>query len=88
MWKSLTAISIALILVNPTFGVAQEAPASQKSVPEQIVDAFNGVFGVHPEARAAHAKGVVLEGVFMPSASAASVERKRRTFKSTRSRFP
>ena len=75
MWKSLTAIPIALILVNPTFGVAQEAPASQKSVPEQIVDAFNGVFGVHPGARAVHAKGVVLEGVFMPSASAASVSK-------------
>ena len=74
MWKSLAAtITVAFALVNPTVGVAQDAPANQKSVPEQIVDAFNAVFGVHPGARATHAKGVVLEGKFTPSASATSV---------------
>src|SRR2546422_2066181 len=62
MWKSLAAVPLALSLVNPAFAVAQEAPASQKSVPEQIVDAFNGLFGVHPGARSNHAKGVILEG--------------------------
>ena len=51
---------MAFVLVDPTLGVAQDALVSQKSVPEQIVDAFNGVFGVHPGARATHAKGVVL----------------------------
>jgi catalase len=75
MWKSLAAVPLAVSLVTPTFAVAQEAPASQKSVPEQIVDAFNGVFGVHPGARANHAKGVILEGTFTPSASAASVSK-------------
>ncbi len=70
MWKCLTAIPIGLSLVDPTFGVAQEAPASQASVPEQIVNAFIAVFGVHPGARATHAKGVLLEGTFTPSASA------------------
>jgi catalase len=75
MWKSLAAVPLAISLVTPTFAVAQEAPASQKSVPEQIVDAFNGVFGVHPGARANHAKGVILEGMFTPSASAASVSK-------------
>src|SRR3989441_11292982 len=75
MWKLLTAVPLALSLVNPTFAVAQEAPASQKSVPEQIVDAFNGLFGVHPGARSNHAKGVVLEGTFTPTASAASVSK-------------
>src|SRR5688572_7219985 len=76
MWRSLTATAtLAVALVNPTFVVAQEAPVSQKSVPEQVVDAFNGVFGVHPGARATHAKGVVLEGTFTPSALATSVSK-------------
>jgi len=75
MWKSLAAAMFALFLVNPTFAVAQGAPAGQKSLPEQIVDAFNGVFGVHPGARSNHAKGVVVEGTFTPAASAASVSK-------------
>ncbi|TLY18675.1 MAG: catalase family peroxidase [Nitrospirae bacterium] len=75
MWNFLAAVPLAVSLVNPTFAVAQEAPPSQKSLPEQIVDAFNGVFGVHPGARANHAKGVILEGTFTPSASAASVSK-------------
>jgi len=75
MWKFLPAVPLALSLVTPTFAVAEEAPASQKSLPEQIVDAFNGVFGVHTGARANHAKGVILEGTFTPSASAASVSK-------------
>jgi catalase len=41
-----------------------------KSVPEQIVDAMNALFGKHPGFRSAHAKGVVCEGEFVPSASA------------------
>src|SRR2546422_5378181 len=75
MWTSLAAGLLALNLVIPTFAVAQEAPRSQKSVPEQLVDAFNAVFGVHPGARANHAKGVIVEGTFTPSASAASVSK-------------
>jgi len=76
MWKLLAATAtVAVALVTPTYIVGQEAPASQKSLPEQLVDAFNGVFGVHPGVRANHAKGVVLEGVFTPNASAASVSK-------------
>jgi len=76
MWKSLAATTtVAFALVNPTLGVAQDALVSQKSVPEQIVDAFNGVFGIHPGARATHAKGVLLKGTFTPSASAMSVSK-------------
>jgi hypothetical protein len=41
MWKSLAATAtLAVALVNPTLGIAQEEPASKKSVPEQVVDAF------------------------------------------------
>lgn len=53
MWKSLAATAtVAFALVDPNLRVAQDALVSQKSVPEQIVDVFNGVFGVHPGARA------------------------------------
>ena len=41
--------------------------------PVEFVDIFNKVFGQHPGARANHAKGTVLQGVFEPSASASSV---------------
>lgn len=75
MWKSLATVLFALFLVNPTFSLAQEAPPSQKSLPEQIVDAFNAVYGAHPGARANHAKGVIVEGTFTPSASAGSVSK-------------
>ena len=40
MWKTFAATAaIAFVLVNSILGVAQDAPVSQKSVPEQIVDA-------------------------------------------------
>jgi len=75
MWKSLTAILLALSLVSLTGALAQEGSITQKSLPEQIVDALNGIFGSHPGARATHAKGVVLEGVFTPAASARHVSK-------------
>lgn len=45
------------------------------ATPEQLVDALNGVFGKQQGARAVHAKGVVLEGVFTPSNSASSLSK-------------
>ena len=75
MRKSLAAIPLVFFLAFPVVAVAQEAPASETSLSEQTVDAMNGVFGVHPGARAAHAKGIVLEGTFTPSASAAQVSK-------------
>ncbi|HXT67453.1 MAG TPA: catalase, partial [Nitrospiraceae bacterium] len=75
MWKSLAVMPIVFSLAIPAVAVAQEAPASEKSQSEQTVDALNGVFGVHPGARAAHAKGIVLEGTFTPSASAAAMSK-------------
>ena len=73
MWKSLAAMPLVVFLAIPA--VAQEAPGGEKSQSEQTVDALNGVFGVHPGARAAHAKGIVLEGTFTPSASAAAMSK-------------
>jgi catalase len=36
---------------------------------------LNGVFGKHPCARAVHAKGIMLEGTFTPSAFASSLSK-------------
>jgi catalase len=71
----LATATLAVALVTPPYAAAQEAPTPEKSLAEQIVDAFNGVFGVHPGARATHAKGVVLGGTFTPTASATSVSK-------------
>lgn len=68
----LLALPLAFSLITST--MAEEAPA-QQSTPTQLVDAINGVFGQHAGARAIHAKGVVLEGQFTPSASAASISK-------------
>jgi len=76
MWKSLaTVVTAAVSLMTPTFAVAQTVPAAQKPVAEQVVDAFTSVYGAHPGARVNHAKGVIVEGTFTPSASAASVSK-------------
>jgi catalase len=75
MRKSLAAVALFVFLANPAFVAAQQAPTGQKSLPEQIVDAFNAVYGAHPGARANHAKGVIVEGTFTPNASAASVSK-------------
>ncbi len=54
----------------------QTTGSEQHSTPGQLVDAFNAVFGEQrPSVRANHAKGVDLEGVFRPSASASSVSK-------------
>ena len=42
---------------------------------EQLVDALQALFGVHPGYRAVHAKGIVCEGTFNPAPTAASVSR-------------
>jgi catalase len=42
---------------------------------EQLVDALNGVFGQQVGGRAVHAKGVVVQGRFRPSASASAVSK-------------
>ena len=74
MWKNLVAVAVLTIAItHPVQLAAEESPASQKSLAEQLVDAFNAVFGVHPGLRANHPKGVVLEGTFTPSSSAPSL---------------
>ncbi|HTO61001.1 MAG TPA: catalase family peroxidase [Bradyrhizobium sp.] len=54
----------------PIVALAQDQP-----VEEQIVNAMNKVFGVHPGYRANHAKGVVVEGSFKASPEAGALSR-------------
>ena len=51
------------------------SPAPTQQLYEKIVDTFQAIFGVHPGYRAAHAKGVVCQGAFTPTAAAASLSR-------------
>jgi catalase len=55
------------------FGGFSWGDEPEKSVPEQIVDTMNLLFGKHPGFRAAHAKGIVCAGEFTPAASAANL---------------
>ncbi|WOJ91426.1 catalase family peroxidase [Methylocapsa polymorpha] len=64
-------IAAAALLTSASWPVAaQDAP-----VEEQIVDAMNKLFGVHPGFRANHAKGIVAEGSFKASPDAASLSK-------------
>jgi catalase len=47
----------------------------QISTPAELVDALNLVFGKQTHGRAVHAKGIVLEGRFLPSPSAATLSK-------------
>jgi catalase len=51
------------------------ADDAEKSIPEQIVDTMNKIFGKHPGFRSAHAKGIVCEGEFTPAPSAATLSK-------------
>jgi catalase len=59
-------------------GLAALAPtawADDVSVPEQIVNGMNKVWGSHPGFRANHARGLVAEGSFVPAAGAAAISK-------------
>ncbi|ADW68131.1 catalase family peroxidase [Granulicella tundricola] len=47
-------------------------PSDEKLVElgNELIKAFDGIFGLHPGFRPAHAKGVLLTGTFMPTAEA------------------
>lgn len=62
----LIAAAISLLAINAK---AEDVP------PDAMVDAVNGVFGVHEGARAVHAKGTVLTGTFAASPEAAALSK-------------
>jgi catalase len=49
--------------------------AVETNVNVQIVDALNTRYGVHPGFRSNHAKGIIVEGAFMPTQRAAELSR-------------
>ncbi len=63
-------VGVALALVMSLPAVAQDA-----STAEQTIDVMNTLFGKHPGKRANHAKGVVAEGSFTPTADAANISK-------------
>jgi catalase len=56
-------VAMGLLIGAP----APPASAQDASVPEQIVNIMNKLFGQHPGFRANHAKGIVVEGSFTPT---------------------
>ncbi len=72
--RVLSALSLVLVLFAATGAFAQ-SDADQATLPTQLVDALNAVFGKQTDNRAVHAKGIVLEGKFTPSAEAASLSK-------------
>jgi catalase len=69
--NALTAALAAIIATAlPRFCDAADPPVNV-----QIVDALNKLYGVHPGFRANHAKGIVVEGSFTPSADAKALTR-------------
>ena len=72
--RVLPILPLALSLLAAPIAFAQ-SDRNQKSTPAELVDALNGVFGKQTDNRAVHAKGIVLEGKFTPSAQAATLSK-------------
>jgi catalase len=73
--RQFAALPLSLALVGTVAAQSEPVPPVQKSTPAQLVDAMNGVFGRHADARAIHAKGIVLEGSFTPGKWAPSISK-------------
>ena len=66
----------SFLALIPALAMATPALASELVSPEVgAVDAFQALFGKHPGFRPNHAKGIVLEGSFTPSAEAAGLSK-------------
>src|SRR6202451_3342672 len=52
-------------------------PSDEKliALSQDILQQFDKIFGLHPGFRPAHAKGVLLNGIFTPTSAAASLSR-------------
>lgn len=70
----LKSILLAIMLASPGFVMAEDATVNTKPVTEQLVDTLTTLAsGPHKGYRANHAKGVMLDGIFTPSAGASSI---------------
>lgn len=69
-------LAAAMLLSGSTFTVADEANQAGKPVTEQLVDTMTQLaHGPYKGFRTNHAKGIMAEGTFTPSAQAASVSK-------------
>ena len=63
-------------ITGSALGAVSEAPISRSGLAKALVSAFDNLFGgPHAGYRAVHARGVLLDGTFTPSAEAASLTR-------------
>src|SRR5205807_4225883 len=60
--------------VSP-ISASAEIPPAERDVNVQIVDALQQRYGDHPGFRSNHAKGIVVEGSFVPTPAAAALSR-------------
>lgn len=68
-------LASALALALGASCLSAQTPQAPQPTPQQLVDALNRAFGAHPEYRALYAKGILLQGQFIPSPAAASVSK-------------
>jgi len=61
------------LLIMATSALAQTTATNAS--PEQMVDALHSAFGKHPNARAVHAKGIILKGTFSPEPEAGKISK-------------
>lgn len=62
------ALITTAIMMSTSMACAQEQ--TTQASPREMVDALHSAFGKHPNARAVHTKGLILEGSFAPAAGA------------------
>jgi catalase len=63
---------ISVAIASGSLQNMQAQSQAQHASPDQLVDALHTAFGTH-QARAVHAKGIILEGEFTPDANASSL---------------
>lgn len=73
--RALAPVLLTAGSVVPAPGRAQAT--ATETTPTELVDAMNKLFGKQVEGRAIHAKGIVLQGSFLPSHEAASFSKAR-----------
>jgi len=61
------------VLIAAAISLLAITTNAEEATPDAVIDAINGVFGVHQGARPVHAKGTVLTGTFTASPEAAGL---------------
>lgn len=72
--RAIAAVTCALVAAAAPTVVTAQASAT-KPLPQRIADDFITLFGSHPGYRINHAKGLIVTGTFVPSATGPSLTR-------------